>query len=73
MWEREVGFCENCHHDRPKISDCIDCYVEKLTSKSHDFMINRKKVDSEEATRLASYLQQLGISFHGKMKKSTVQ
>ena len=73
MWGRKAGYCENCLHYQPKIDDCIDCYIEKLTMRSRDFMINGNKVDSREATKLAGYLQQLGISFHSKMKKSTVQ
>jgi hypothetical protein len=73
MWERKAGYCENCSHYRPKINNCIDCYVEKLTKRSHEFMINRNEVDSREAIKLASYLQQLGISFHDKKKKYVAQ
>ena len=69
MLDREAGYCENCLHHRPKINDCIDCYVENLTKRSHELMINGNKDDSREATKLASYLQQLGISLHNKTKK----
>jgi len=69
MRERKADYCETCLHYRPKINNCIDCYVEKLTSKSREFMINGNEVDSRKATKLASYLQQLGISFHNKTKK----
>lgn len=73
MWERKVGYCENCSHNQPKIDNCIDCYVEKLTRRSREFMISGNEVDSREATKLAGYLQQLGISFHDKTKKHVVQ
>jgi len=73
MWGRKAGYCENCLHYRPKINDCVDCYVEKLTRKSREFMTNGKEVDSMEATRLASYLQQLGIFFYDKTKKDIAQ
>jgi len=73
MCERRAGYCENCHHYRPEISDCIGCYVEKLTKRSREFMVNGNEVDSREATKLASYLQQLGMSFHAKTKKHVAQ
>jgi len=69
MWKVNAGYCENCLHYRPKINDCIGCYVKKLTRRSREFMINGNEVNSREATKLASYLQQLGISFHDKTKK----
>ena len=69
MLDREAGYCENCLHHRPKINDCIDCYVENLTKRSRELMINGNEDDSREATKLASYLQQLGISLHNKTKK----
>jgi hypothetical protein len=69
MWERKAGYCENCSHHRPKITDCIDCYVEKLTRRSREFVIDGNEVDSRKATKLAGYLQQLGLSFHEKTKK----
>ena len=73
MWERETGYCENCAHYKPKIDDCIGCYVEKLTRKSRDFMINGNEVDSREATKLAGYLKELGIFFYGRTKKDVAQ
>ncbi|MDH5450391.1 MAG: hypothetical protein OEX77_05735 [Candidatus Bathyarchaeota archaeon] len=71
MWRRKAGYCEDCAHYRPMIDNCINCYVEKLTRKSHEFKITGTLADSKEATRLASYLQQLGTSFHDKTKKYT--
>jgi len=73
VWERKAGYCENCLHYRPKINNCIDCYVEKLTRRSREFMINGNEVDSRAAIKLASYLQQLGITFHNKTKKNVAQ
>jgi len=69
MWERGAGYCENCLHNRPKVNNCIDCYVENLTRRSRQFMINGNEVDSREAIKLANYLQKLGISFNDKTKK----
>lgn len=69
VWERKAGYCENCSHYQPKITDCVDCYVEKLTRRGHEFMINGKDVDSSEVGKLASYMQQLGVSFDAKTKK----
>jgi len=73
MWERKLGYCENCPYYRLKINNCIDCYVEKLTRRSREFMINGKEADSREAIKLASYLHQLGLSFHDKTKKNIAQ
>ena len=73
MWGREAWYCENCPYYQPKINNCIDCYVEKLTKRGHEFMINGNEVDSREATKLASYLQQLGISLHDKTKKNAAK
>jgi len=73
VWERKAGYCENCPHYRPKIDNCIDCYVENLTRRSREFMINGNEVDSREAIKLASYLQQLGLSFNDKTKKNIAQ
>ncbi len=73
MWARKAGYCEDCLHHRPKINNCIDCYVEKLTKRSREFMINGNEVDSRKAIKLANYLQQLGISFHSKTKEHATQ
>jgi len=73
MWKANAGYCENCLHHRPKIDDCIGCYIEKLARRSREFATTGNEVNSREATKLASYLQQLGVSFHGRTKKNIGQ